>query len=117
MSNTNSGELSQSQERQYAMFTHLGGIILPLIAAIIGYVMFKDKSAYLKEQTTSALNFGISFAIYSAASTVLMVISFGLLFFIPGLVWLFFVIMSILAGIKANNGEEFKYPLSIAFIK
>ena len=48
MSNTNSGELSQSQERQYAMFTHLGGIILPLIAAIIGYVIYRMK--YPKEK-------------------------------------------------------------------
>ena len=48
---------------------------------------------------------------------VLAVITCGLLFFVPLLIWLVPIIFGIIAGIKANEGVLYKYPMTISMIK
>lgn len=117
MSNSSGSGYTQEQERQYAMFTHLSLIISWFVGPLIGYLVLKDKSDFLKQQTSAALNFGISLSIYFFAAIVLTGISFGLLFFLPMAVSVAGLILAILAGLAANRGELYKYPLSITFVK
>lgn len=117
MSNTSGSGYTQEQERQYAMFTHLSIILVQFVGPLIGYLVLKDKSAFLKEQTASALNFGISLSIYAFAGWILATISFGLLIFLPLAIGIGGLILAILAGLAANRGELYKYPLSITFVK
>jgi uncharacterized Tic20 family protein len=57
----------------------------------------------------------ISATIYGVVSFVLMFVLVG---FLTGLaVWLLAIIFPIVAGIKANNGELWEYPLTIKFLK
>ncbi len=99
------------------MFTHLSLIISWFVGPLIGYLVLKDKSDFLRQQTSAALNFGISLSIYSFASGILTVISIGLLAFLPVAVGVAGIILAILAGLAANRGELYKYPLSITFVK
>jgi len=119
MTDAASTDLPLDQQKQFSMLVHLSGIIFPLLGAIVGYIVWKDKGEMLATHTRSALNFNISFAIYFAVANTLAVVAFFLIIplFLPVIVWVFYVIMCILAGVKANSGELFKYPLSIAFIK
>jgi uncharacterized Tic20 family protein len=53
-----------------------------------------------------------------AAAVVLSFFCIGhLLFPVVGLVVLSGIIFPIIAGVKANEGVDFKYPYSIAFLK
>ena len=113
--------LSQSDERMWAMLTHLsalpgsfvliGAIVTPLVI----WQIQKERSAFVDYHGKEAVNFQITMAIAAGISFVLFLLLIGLvLIWIVGAVWLIF---TAIAAIKANNGEYYRYPLTIRFIK
>jgi len=113
-------DLPNQEERQWAMFTHLSAfaghafpfahIFLPLIL----WSIKKDQMPFVNDQGKEALNFQITMTIAFVAA----IIS---LFFIVGIVllpavWLFDIIITIIAAIKANEGVAYRYPLCIRFV-
>jgi uncharacterized Tic20 family protein len=113
--------LSPSDERLWATLIHVGGIFFSFVPALIGYLVLKDRGAFVRAHSISALNFQLSFLIYSIAYSIvigiIVAVTFGLaspLLFVPSIVILIF---SIIAALAANKGESYKYPLSIEFIK
>ena len=95
----------------------LGSIIVPLIVWIIK----KDEIPEVDRHGKEALNFNISIAIYGLALGVVTFVTFGIaaLLTIPlmlGLV-VFHLVFTVLAAIKANNGEEYRYPLCLRLVK
>ncbi len=110
------------QDRTWAMFCHLtslsacigipfGNIIGPLVVWLIK----KDEYAIVDEHGRESLNFQISLSIYSIVSFFLCFAFVGFLLLpailIAGLVFV------IIATLKANKGEPYRYPLTIRFIK
>ncbi|QHV97275.1 DUF4870 domain-containing protein [Spirosoma endbachense] len=113
--------LSESDARMWAMFTHLsalpgsfvliGSIVLPLVI----WQIQKEKSAFVDFHGKEAVNFNITIAIAACLSFLLMLILIGVfLIWVVGVVWLVF---TVIAAVKANNGEYYRYPLTIRFIK
>lgn len=119
MSDSSSAALPMDQQKQFSLLTHLSALIFPLLGALVAYLIWKDKGDFIEANTKSALNFSISAAIYGVIASVIATVTFFLVIplILPWAVWLFYVIMSVIAGIKANNGEDYKYPLSFTFIK
>jgi uncharacterized Tic20 family protein len=117
--------LSQSDERLWATLIHVGGILIGFISPLIGYLVLKDRSSFVREHSRQALNFQITMAIAQVANVVLGIIlgivSFGLWLVVQWLIsiaiWVVVVIFSILAAMAANKGEMYRYPLSIQFVK
>ncbi|NEL79749.1 MAG: DUF4870 domain-containing protein, partial [Xanthomonas perforans] len=64
-----------------------------------------------------ALNFQITVIIAYVAAVILTIVSFGILFFVPTLVWIANLVLCILAAVKANNGEHYRYPFTLRLIK
>ena len=108
---------SNDEERQNAMLVHFGGVLFPVVAAFIGWVLLRDKSTYLAEQTRDALNWGITMLILWAAAGAVAVVSFGFLGFMPGLVWVLNAGFCILAGLAIKNDKKFEFPFSLDIIK
>ena len=109
--------MNPSDEKLWSTLVHVGGIFFSFLPALIGYLVLKDRGPFVRAHTQTALNFQISIIIYSIGLTILGIITIGLgfLLFIPfGIVVLVFMII---AAVKANNGEYYKYPLTIEFIK
>lgn len=115
--------VSESDERTWAMLGHLGGIVIGFISGLIVYLVYKDRSRYLKEQGAEALNFQITIAIaYIAAFIlwgILSVVTLGLAAFLPiyALPGIAQLIWGILAGLAANKHENYRYPFSIRLVK
>ena len=109
------------EARTFGMLCHLGGLaglIIPfgnVIAPLVFWLVKKDMYPFVDRHGKEALNFQISITIYAVISGILFLVIIGA-FLLP-LVGLFSLIMSIVAGIKANSGEEFRYPLCIRLIK
>ncbi len=62
-----------------------------------------------------AINFQISVSIYGVVGLILVFVLDGILLLVaPGI---FTLVVLIMAAIKAGNGEEFIYPLSIHFLR
>ena len=92
-------------------FALIGTIVAPLIV----WQIQKDKSAFVDYHGKESVNFQITMVIAAAVSFLLFLLLVGLiLIWIVGAVWFVF---TIIAGIKAYNGEYYRYPLTFRFIK
>lgn len=105
-------------ENSYLMLMHLSqfaGVLIPLAGFIVPVLMWivnKDENARVDRHGKNIVNFMISFVIYAA---VLSITWIGIpLAIVVGIVY---VVLVILATVKANNGEYWKYPFTIQFIK
>ncbi|MEI2702342.1 MAG: DUF4870 domain-containing protein [Baekduia sp.] len=109
----------------WAVLAHLSA----LIALVVGFVfigplvvyLLKRDDPFVRRHAAEALNFNLSVTIYGIVGgfiLVLLIIFVVGLLLIPlaiaaGVAWF---VLVILAAIKANNGEEYRYPLTIRFV-
>ncbi len=111
----------EQETRQWAMLLHLSilaGYPLVLVGFIAPILIWQLKKAELPGidvHGKNALNWIISYLIYGLACTPLFFVIIGF----PLLVVLiaFGIAFPIIAGIKASQGEVWKYPLAITFLK
>ena len=114
-----SAPLSESDSRMWATLVHVGGIIIGFVSPLIGYLVMRDRSQFVREHSATALNFQITMAIAHVINTVLVFVTLGLWGLIAWLValaiWIVTIVFSIIAAMAANKGEPYKYPLSFPF--
>lgn len=108
-------------DRTWAMLCHLSalaGFIVPfgsVLGPLIIWLIKKDEMPIVDEHGKKALNFQITVAIAYLVCILLMFAVIGLIL-LP-IVAIFSLVMVIIASIKANEGKEFNYPLSLNLIK
>jgi len=122
-----------AQERQWAMFAHLsalvGGIVTAGWAGSLGcfigplaiWLVKKETMPFVDDQGKEALNFNITVAIVFFVLFMLTLLTLGIglvitvpAFFVVGIAWL---VLTILASIKANEGVAYRYPFALRLIK
>ena len=114
-------EEHSKDERTWGMFLHLSMLasfvipLLGLLAPIVIWQMKKDQLPVIDEHGKNAVNWLISAAIYFGVGFVLWLLLIGIPIVIA--VMICSIVFPIMAGIKANNGEVWKYPLTISFLK
>lgn len=107
--------LRPEDEKLWATLIHVGGIIFPVVAALVGYLVLRGRGPFITEHTRVALNFQITMAIGYVAGIVLSVVGIGVLIILA--VGVVIIVFSILAALAANRGQYYRYPLSIEFLK
>ena len=108
------GPVSASDEKTWGIISHISIPFFWFVGPLIAYLMYKDRSPFLKEVTTEALNFSILFSIIQVAGTILASFTFFLINLAAGIVALIFCIMGAMA---ASRHEFYKYPINARFIK
>lgn len=110
------------EARMWAMFCHLAGLaglIIPAVGNIVAPLIFwqikKEEYPFVDEQGKEAVNFQISMTIYGLISVALTVVCIG--FFLLAAVGIVDLVFLLIAAVKANNGQHYRYPLTIRFIK
>ncbi|WNC12720.1 DUF4870 domain-containing protein [Brevibacillus brevis] len=109
------------EERMWAMIAHLSslvGFFIPLgnvLGPLIVWLVKRETSPFVDRHGKEAVNFGISVTIYAAVSSILLLVFIGALLLIA--LFLFWAVFLIMGAVKANEGSEFRYPLTIRFIK
>ncbi|MDR2218974.1 MAG: DUF4870 domain-containing protein [Methylobacillus sp.] len=109
---------ASSQERNIAMLTHFGGIILFFIPSLMVWLLKKDESKFIAAHAREALNFQITLLIIYIVLGVLthfLLGLFGILMF--GLLWLGSMFLCGMAGSIANKGELREYPFALHLVK
>jgi uncharacterized Tic20 family protein len=107
--------------RQWAMFCHLSallGIWIPfgtLLGPLVLWQMKREMDPFIDAQGKEALNFQITVAIASAICLLLMLVIIG--FFLFGLVAIGALVLTIIGGVKANDGVPYRYPFTWRLIK
>lgn len=113
--------IDDKDERMWGMFCHfsaLSGFIIPLgniIGPLIIYSLKKDQYAFVEDQGKESLNFQISILIYLMISGLAVLILVGI--FLLMIVGLAALILTVVAAVRANDGEYYRYPFCIRFIK
>lgn len=112
--------MSQQDEKTWAMLVHLA----PFAAAIVGapflgplivYLVFKDRGPFVRFHAAQALNFQIIVTVALWVFGLLSIVLIGIPFLIAtGIAW---VVLSIMAAIKANDGEWYRYPFTPELVK
>ena len=110
------GEAPQDQ-RTMSVLAHLLGIVTGPIGALIIWLVSKDDASkgFVVDQSKEALNFQITVFIAIVISWILAFVLIGLL--LMPLVGIANLVLCIIAGIKANNGESYRYPFALRLIK
>lgn len=108
-------------EKSWVLFAHagsllgyfvgIGGFIIPLVI----WLSKKDDSELISKHAKESLNFQLSLLLYSFIAGILIFIIIG----VPLLFILFVVnvVCVILATLKADKGEFYRYPMTIRFIQ
>lgn len=109
--------LNPADEKTWSIVIHIAGIFFSFIPALIAYLAYRGRGPFLEAHSKTALNFQLSFLIYSVAIGILSIPTFGIasLLFLPLAVIV--IVFSIIAAVKASSGQYYSYPLTIPLIK
>ena len=109
-------------ERTWGMFAHLSAFavfIFPvggnIIAPLIIWLTRRETSAFVEQEAKEALNFNITVALGGIVCGMLTFAGIG----VPlGLVlFLGWLVMTVVAAVKATEGSGYRYPISVRFVK
>jgi uncharacterized Tic20 family protein len=117
-----SGSTPTENERTWGMLAHLSalvGLVLPLVGIVLGplalWLMRRDESQFVADQAKEALNFNISVLLGAIACALLMLVFIG--FLLGTALFIFWLVMTLVAAIKASEGHTYRYPFSLRLVK
>ena len=108
-----------SDERTWGWVAHAGSFVGAAVAMafVVPLVILLTKgkeSAFVRRHAVESLNFQITTLIYAAVSAVLVLVLIGIALLLALAV--FYVVVVVLATVKAANGQEFRYPLTMRLV-
>ncbi|MEH6416015.1 DUF4870 domain-containing protein [Pseudomonas sp. CGJS7] len=113
-------DISQD-EKTWGMLAHLStlvGLLIPLgsvLGPLVVWLIKKDTMPFAADQGKEALNFNITVLLAMIVSVVLSIVLIGfLLMAVVGIGWL---VLTIMAALAANKGEEYRYPWTLRLVK
>jgi uncharacterized protein len=112
--------LPADQERLWAMLSHLLSFVaaylfLGFVAPLVILLVFGQRSAFVRANSVESLNFNLSWLLYGIISVILLVVGIGIFLLIA--LGIAYVILIVIASIRANNGELYRYPLTIRLVR
>ena len=121
-----------AEEKQWAMFAHLSALAGAVLSSAFGgwgtfigpliiWLIKKDTMPFVASQAKEALNFNITVSAIFLMLLILTIITFGigalLTFPIMLVVGIAALVFTIIAAVKASEGIEYRYPVSVRIIK
>jgi hypothetical protein len=107
-------ELEPSKDaKMWAMLCHLLGIFTFFIAPLVIWLAKKDEHPFIEAHGKAALNWQLTLLIPLVGASIIVCVAP----FVYPIVTVANLIFCIIGTVKANNGEPYKYPLVIPFIK
>lgn len=88
-----------------------GNILGPLVMWLIK----REESSFIDACGKEALNFQISMTIYTIIAGLLLLVAVGFIL-LPALI-IANLVLTVIAALKASEGTNYQYPVTIRFIK
>ncbi|MDQ0197696.1 DUF4870 domain-containing protein [Neobacillus ginsengisoli] len=104
----------KNEERMLAAAIYVLSLFFPVLGPLIIWLLKKDESSFIDYHGKEYFNFMISYFIYTVISGILTIVVIGII----GL-WLFPIaafVFTIIAAIKAYDGQEYRIPLIFRLI-
>ncbi|MEV7989947.1 DUF4870 domain-containing protein [Micromonospora sp. NPDC085948] len=117
------GGFASNEDKTWALVAHFGGAagmilsggVLGWIAPLVALLARGNQSPTVRSHAAAALNFQLIWSVVGLVGWVLSCILIG--FIGVGAAIILGAVFGIIAGIKANEGQLYRYPLSASFIK
>jgi uncharacterized Tic20 family protein len=109
-------------ERTWGLIAHLSafaGLIAPFAGNVIGplvvWLVKREQSAFVEAEAKEALNFNITVFIGYAVCMLFMIVFIG--FLMAAALFIYWLVMTILAAVKAGEGVPYRYPFALRLVK
>jgi hypothetical protein len=109
-------------ERTWGLIAHLSafaGFFAPVVGNVVGplvvWLVKRDTSAFVEVEAKEALNFNITVAIGYGICALFIVVFIG--FLLGGALFIYWLVMTILAAVKAGEGVPYRYPFALRIVK
>jgi hypothetical protein len=114
---------ADNEEKTWALVAHFGGAagmfvffaVGGWIAPLVALLAKGNTSPTVRAHAVSALNFQLTWSIVGVIGYITVCILIG--FFIFPIAAILGIIFGIIAGVRANDGEVYNYPVTIKMIK
>jgi len=108
-------------ERTWGMLAHLAalaGLVFPLIGNVLGPLFVSiargDQSAFVAAHAREALNFNITVTLTAVVCALLMLVFVG--FLLLAALFIAWLVMTLIAAIRASEGASYRYPFSLRIL-
>lgn len=113
------GELVPSEDRNWALGSHVGGILaayvaLGFLAPLLVLLVRGNRSPFVRRHAVESLNFHIFVAVLSVVSALLVIVGIGIVMLI--VLGLYYLVGVIMGSVAASQGREFRYPVNVRLI-
>ena len=126
--------LSPSDEKLWASLAHFGNI-LGLLPSLLIFLILKDRSVRVRQESKEALNwiitvaiaivalvivgiiFGIFVALLPSGIDVIFILLNALVGFLYFAIYVVNIVFSIIGGVRVNGGGSYRYPFNLRLIK
>jgi uncharacterized protein len=108
------------RDRPLAVMTHLSALVafyIPLANLIIPLVVWlvkRHESPDIDAVGREVVNFNLSMVLYFFAAFLLSFVLVGFLLMFA--LWVFGIVVTIIAAVRAHDGWRYRYPLTIRFL-
>jgi len=108
-----------SEERNWAVAAHVGSFVaawlaLGLLAPLIVLLAKGGESPYIRRHAVESLNFQITTLLVVVVGLILAFVLVGFLVLIG---WgILYLVVVILATVRASNGADFRYPFTLRLV-
>lgn len=106
--------LYQSEERTLGILVHIIGLFTSWVGPLIVYLVAKGEG-FTKDNAREALNYQLTVMLALIVCGILSLVLIGI--FMMWVVWLVNLVLCIVAAVKTSNGVNYRYPMTIRFIK
>jgi uncharacterized Tic20 family protein len=114
---------ASSEEKTWALVAHFGGAagmffgggVLGWVAPLVALLAKGNQSPTVRAHSVAALNFQLLWSIIGLVGYAMVCIVIG---FLPlALAYILGIVFGIIAGVKANEGQLYRYPLTVNIVK
>lgn len=125
-----SASVVTSDERGWGLAAHLSAFVgaavaLAFLGPLVVWLIGRERHPFIDHHGKEALNFNLSWLLYGVVGGLVAVLGavvtlgLGLIVIVPlaiafGLAW---IILPIVAAVKAWDGQGYRYPLTIRFVR
>ena len=109
-------------ERTWGMLAHLSalaGVVIWLLGCVLGplvvWLARRDQSEFVAAHAREALNFNITVVLAAVICLALMVVFVG--FILGTALFIGWLVLTLIAAIRASEGELYRYPFSLRLVK
>jgi uncharacterized protein len=105
----------KNEERTLAAVLYVISFFAPIIGPLIIWLLKKDESTFIDYHGKEYFNFFISYTVYGIVSGILVLLLVGI--FMLWALGIMLFVFTIIAAVKAYEGNEYRFPLIFRVFK